>query len=196
MPLWLPYKAGEQFALSKLQWIAEHRTKHTQEHLRHGQAIGKAHHLYFVPSAEAEKATTRIRQNQIEVRHPQTLIASNISVQQAARTACIRALRSEAESLLPQRLRYLATQGGFSYASVSIKYLKSRWGSCSAQQEITLNLFLMQLPWHLIDYVLFHELTHTKVMQHGPPFWQELERHSPGAKQLRKEIREQHPTLG
>ena len=53
----------------------------------------------------------------------------------------------------------------------------------------------MQLPWHLIDYVMLHELTHTKVMQHGAPFWRELELHVPHAKQLRKEIGEYHPIL-
>jgi hypothetical protein len=53
----------------------------------------------------------------------------------------------------------------------------------------------MQLPWHLIDYVLVHELTHTKVMRHGTPFWNELERHIPGAKQFRKEINQYQPIL-
>ncbi|MET0779204.1 MAG: M48 family metallopeptidase [Candidatus Saccharimonadales bacterium] len=46
-----------------------------------------------------------------------------------------------------------------------------------------------------MDYVIFHELTHTKVMQHGAPFWQELERHVPGAKALRKEIGTYHTVL-
>jgi len=53
----------------------------------------------------------------------------------------------------------------------------------------------MQLPWHLIDYVLLHELTHTKVMRHGAPFWKELERHVPRARALRKEIGSYHPIL-
>jgi predicted metal-dependent hydrolase len=53
----------------------------------------------------------------------------------------------------------------------------------------------MQLPWHLIDYVLLHELTHTKVMRHGAPFWEELERHAPTAKLLRKEINTHRPLL-
>src|SRR5690606_36436720 len=96
-------------------------------------------------------------------------------VQKAAQAAAIRALRKEAETLLPQRLRTLAEQTGFTYNSVAVKQPKSRWGSCSHQKHITLNLFLMQLPWRLIDYVLLHELTHTKVMRHGPPFWAELE---------------------
>lgn len=194
MPLWLPYKAGEQFVIGKASWIAAHRMP-TPAALQHGQAIGKAHHLRFNASAEATRVSTRLKLSQVEVTHPLQFAPHDRPVQQAARGAAVRALRKEAEQLLPYRLRQLAERDGFSYKSVAIKHLKSRWGSCSAQQEITLNLYLMQLPWHLIDYVLFHELTHTKVMQHGTPFWQELERHVTGAKKLRKEISRYHPVL-
>jgi predicted metal-dependent hydrolase len=194
MPYWLPYKAGEQFALQKAAWIALHRVEQAAA-LESGHAVGKAHHLLFTPSARASKVMTRIKDNQIEISYPDTLLHTSPEVQKAAQTAAIRALRREAEQLLPLRLRQLAEQSGFTYKSVSVKQLKSRWGSCSAHQEITLNLFLMQLPWHLIDYVLLHELTHTKVMQHGAPFWRELERHLPYAKRLRKEIGEYHPVL-
>ncbi|HEY5806279.1 MAG TPA: SprT family zinc-dependent metalloprotease [Candidatus Saccharimonadales bacterium] len=194
LPAWVPYKAGEQFARSKAQWIAEHR-RAPNTALRHGHAIGKAHRLHFTPSAQATRITTRLRQNQIEITHPEAYEASHTEVQKAAQTASIRALRREAEQLLPQRLHDLASKTGFSYTSIEVKQLKSRWGSCSARQEITLNLFLIQLPWHLIDYVLLHELTHTKVMRHGTPFWKELERHVPRAKQLRKEIGNHHPIL-
>ena len=194
MPYWLPYKAGEQFAITKANWIAMHRHQ-TPSTLQHGQSVGKAHRLYFVPSTQATRVTTRLKDNQIEVSHPPHFAANDRIVQQAARTASIRALRREAERLLPQRLQQLASQNEFSYNSVGVKQLKSRWGSCSSKQEITLNLYLMQLPWHLIDYVLLHELTHTKVMQHGAPFWRELERHIPHAKALRKEISGYHPIL-
>ncbi|HSW98706.1 MAG TPA: YgjP-like metallopeptidase domain-containing protein [Candidatus Saccharimonadales bacterium] len=194
MPYWLPYKAGEQFAVSKAAWIALHRTP-VAAGLHSGQAVGKAHRLLFSPSARASKAMARIKDNQIEVSYPEALPLDAPEVQKAARTAAIRALRREAEQLLPLRLRQLAGQNGFTFHSVAVKQLKSRWGSCSTHQDIILNLFLMQLPWHLIDYVLLHELTHTKVMQHGAPFWQELERHVPHAKRLRKEIGEYHPVL-
>jgi predicted metal-dependent hydrolase len=194
MPYWLPYKAGEQFALSKAAWIAMHRMP-VAVGLQTGQMIGKAHRLLFSPSARASKVMTRIKDNQIEVSFPEHMEYDEPDVQKAAHTAAIRALRKEAEQLLPMRLRQLAEQSGFSFHSVAVKQLKSRWGSCSAHQDIILNLFLMQLPWHLIDYVLMHELTHTKVMQHGAPFWQEMERHVPHAKRLRKEIGDYHPVL-
>ncbi|HTH72011.1 MAG TPA: SprT family zinc-dependent metalloprotease [Candidatus Pristimantibacillus sp.] len=194
LPSWVPYKAGEEFARAKAGWIASHRKPHSAG-LVHGQTIGKAHHLLFTPSAIATRVTTRVRQNQIEITHPLDYDPAHPDIQRAAQSAGIRALRREAEALLPQRLRSLAQQTGFHFSSVEVKQLKSRWGSCSSKQEIVLNLFLMQLPWDLIDYVLLHELTHTKVMRHGAPFWKELEKHVPRAKQLRKDIANHHPIL-
>lgn len=195
MPYWLPYKAGEQFALSKTTWILSHKAKSTHSELEHGQSIGKAHRLHFAVEYSAVRISTRLASNEVRVTHPAHLSSSDPSVQRAARTASIRALRKEAEQLLPQRLQTLSEKTGLGYREVGIKYLKSRWGSCSSSKDITLNLFLMQLPWHLIDYVLVHELTHTKVMRHGRPFWDELEGHIPAAKALRKEINQYQPIL-
>lgn len=194
MPYWVPYRSGVQFASSKAAWIETMRTQRQQKLLVSGQAIGKAHHLYF-RATEAERPTSRLRNQEIYIGVPRDMTEQSPAVQQAARTACTKALRKEAQGLLPTRLRDLAAHGGFTYRSVTIKHLKSRWGSCSSQQDIALNLFLMQLPWTLIDYVLWHELTHTKIMRHGPPFWQELERHVLHARKLSKEIHTHEPRL-
>lgn len=192
LPYWLPYKTAEQFALSRRSWIEANRVP-AKAMLHHGQGIGKAHRLYFEPLGA--KVNTRIGNNLVRVQYPAMLGIAHAEVQSAAHKASIRALRKEAEALLPQRLRSLAQQSGLDYNEVSVKQLKSRWGSCDSQQNIILNLFLMQLPWRLIDYVLVHELTHTKVMAHGPQFWAELERHLPQGRTLRKEIRQYHPIL-
>jgi predicted metal-dependent hydrolase len=195
LPYWLPYKAGEQFAVSKADWIVANRLSSSKLALRHGSAIGKAHHLYLKQSFQARGISARIAANEIAITFPPAYTPDDAAVQAAAHKACIRALRKEAEVLLPQRLEALASQTGFSYTSVGVKQLKSRWGSCNSHQEIVLNLFLMQLPWKLIDYVLVHELTHTKVMRHGAPFWREMERHLPQAKSLRKQMADYQPML-
>jgi predicted metal-dependent hydrolase len=113
-----------------------------------------------------------------------------------ATAASLRALKLQASHLLPQRLEVLAQRHGFTYTSVTIKNLKSRWGSCDQNRNITLNLFLMQLPWHLIDYVLLHELVHTRVMRHGPPFWSAMAAVEPRTQSLRREIKAYKTTLG
>lgn len=195
MPHWLPYKAGEQFARSKARWILANRAKTDTARLEHGQRVGKAHRLYFESSHIASKVGTRLRPSEIYITHPTSLAINHPAVQLAARSASLRALRKEAEQLLPQRLRMLSQKTGLEYHSVDVKLLKRRWGSCSSAKHITLNIYLMQLPWHLIDYVLAHELTHTKVMRHGTPFWQELEKHVPLAKRLRKEINQHQPSF-
>lgn len=194
LPYWLPYKAGEQFALSKTPWIIANRGQ-APALLAHGHSIGKAHRLYFEPQAMASRISSTIASNEVRIRFPVGYEAHDQAVQRVAHRASIRALRKEAEVLLPQRLKTLAMQTGLSYNNVAIKQLKSRWGSCSSGKDITLNLFLMQLPWQLIDYVLIHELAHTRVMRHGPPFWAEMERHLPTAKALRKQIARQQPIL-
>lgn len=83
----------------------------------------------------------------------------------------IEIFRKTAKVYLPRRLKELSLQTRLSYNKVYVKELYSRWGSCSNQKNINLSLFLMLLPDHLIDYVLLHELTHTKEMNHGACFW-------------------------
>jgi predicted metal-dependent hydrolase len=162
--------------------------------LRHGQHVGKAHRLFF-DTAPGESVRTRIAGSEIRIIRPPNMLATSESVQEAARRASIRAMRVEAQKLLPVRLKQLATDFGFTYTSVQIKQLKGRWGSCDSHQHIVLNLFLMQLPWQLIDYVLVHELTHTKHLNHGDGFWKEFLSHEPRAKLYRTQIRKHKPVL-
>jgi predicted metal-dependent hydrolase len=122
MPYWLPYTAGERFALSKAEWIAAHRVT-APEALQNGQAIGKAHHLHFTASSQATRVTSRLKLSKIEITHPYHISAHDHAVQKAAHSAAIRALRKEAEQLLPYRLRQLAERDGLTYNSVSIKHL-------------------------------------------------------------------------
>jgi predicted metal-dependent hydrolase len=193
IPTWVPYQAGLDFAVSKQTWIkANHQTKGA---LKNGQPVGKAHHLEFTKDISKTKPTSRTLANTILISYPPHLSDDNPAVQAVAERACLRALKQQAESLLPQRLHNLAERLDFEYESVSVKNLKSRWGSCDQDKNIILSIYLMQVPWHLIDYVLLHELTHTKVMRHGPPFWEAIERSLPGAKTYRKQLKSYQPVL-
>lgn len=191
IPTWASYRAGLAFARSKQSWIATQ--KQPALVLRDGQAIGKAHHLRFLAQDTIAKPSSRVTDSEVIIRYPAGWGENDPNVQKLATTACTRALRIQAQQLLPQRLSSLASLHGFEYSGVAVRQLKSRWGSCDHNSRIVLNIFLLQLPWGLIDYVLLHELTHTVVMRHGPVFWQTLEKSLPGAKHWRKEIKHYQP---
>ena len=97
--------------------------------------------------------------------------------------------RAEATRQLTTRLHVLATQYGFTYRGVRIRAQQTLWGSCTPANVISLNAKLLQLPSELIDYVLLHELTHTRVKHHGRTFWAELARHVAEPRALARELR-------
>ena len=102
-------------------------------------------------------------------------------------------LRKEARRILPDRTKQLAGRYGFYFSRVSIQSSKTRWGSCSSTKSINLSLYLMLLPPHLIDYVILHELCHTKEMNHGDNFWRWMDKVTEGkSKNLRAELKNYH----
>lgn len=196
MPRWTPFSAGHSFAINNIDWIRQELAKQAQPLLESGQRIGKMHYLRFEHVPSSQSATSRVTATEIVVRLKHGEISTNPEVQKRARSASVRALKREAERLLPPRLQNLATKHGRHYHSVNVKQLKRRWGSCDNHQAITLNLYLMELPWEYIDYVLLHELTHTIEMNHGPNFWRLLTHMEPQARTFSKELKAHQPIIG
>jgi predicted metal-dependent hydrolase len=100
----------------------------------------------------------------------------------------VETLRELAKNYLPNRLQELAMRKGFEYKKLTLKNLKSRWGSCSSVNNINLNIHLMRLPSQIIDYVIMHELQHTTIKNHSQQFWHSLEVKWPGSNALDKEL--------
>lgn len=102
-----------------------------------------------------------------------------------------RALRLQAERVLPERLRALSVLHNLPFNTCKVNVSKGRWGSCSGRRDISLSCYLALLPPHLREYVMLHELCHTREMNHGPRFWALLDNLTDGkAKALRKELKE------
>jgi predicted metal-dependent hydrolase len=193
MPTWTPYSVGISFALTRKDWLQKHLSKHAKIELRQGDRIGKSYRLNYTHSPGMKHTTTRV--DNTYVRITSYLPLGSMSVQAKAAAAAERALKKEAQALLPRRVQELAARHDFTYKSVNIKKLSSRWGSCSSHKVITLNYFLMQLPWELIDYVILHELVHTRQLNHSPAYWREFESIHSQAKQLRHQINKYRPVI-
>ena len=97
---------------------------------------------------------------------------------------------NKASQKIISRCEELAHRTGLSYGRVVIRNQKTRWGSCSSVGTISLNIKLARLPLTLLDYVILHELVHTRIKGHGRVFWDELDTYVGDAWSLRRELRQ------
>lgn len=157
-----------------------------------GDRIGHQHILRLQPGV---RWYSHIGEHEITIKYPSSI--SDSVLQQKIRTVIEKCLRQEASSYLRRRLYQLATKYGFTIDINKFRtsHAKTRWGSCSSTGTISLNIMLMTLPDDLCDYVILHELTHTKHMNHSAAFWRDLEKVCPGAKDRRERLKKFSPYL-
>jgi predicted metal-dependent hydrolase len=105
------------------------------------------------------------------------------------RPAIERDLRQLARAVLLPRLRELAAQHSLQVSAVSIRNQRSRWGSCARNGNIALNFRLLQMPAHVRDYVLLHELMHIRQQNHSRRFWRLVEAVCPGFRDAERWLR-------
>ena len=110
----------------------------------------------------------------------------------AAPAALRKALRSwllrAARPRLSPRVAALSRNTGIPYSQVAIRRQRSRWGSCSARGTISLNACLLFQRPEVVDYLIVHELTHVKHMNHSARFWQAVERNCADWRALDREL--------
>lgn len=159
---------------------------------QHGQQIGKSHTLVVREASSFSVVRSGL---QIIVSLPAAMSLTTPKVDKKLREVIGASLRIEAKSYLPKRLAYLAQQYGYVYQKVRFSHASSRWGSCSSAGTISLNIALMKLPFELIDYVLIHELAHTRHMNHSQPFWKEVAVADPKYKLHRASLKSYDPSL-
>jgi hypothetical protein len=148
---------------------------------------------------ETIKPCYRLSSNKIKIYYPQeyqTNTENFEDLRKVLKSALEKAFRLEARHYLPQRLSELARQKNLSYRKIFIRSSKTRWGSCSFENNINLSWYLMKLPDELIDYVLLHELAHTKHKNHSREFWSFLgELLGADAKTIDKRLKKYRPDL-
>ena len=79
-----------------------------------------------------------------------------------------------AKDVIPQRVAYYAPKVGVTYSKITIKALRSKWGSCSSNGNLSFNCLLMLSPMEVLDSVVVHELCHRKQMNHSDKFYAEV----------------------
>ncbi len=174
VPGYVSIKKAESFVFSKRGWILQ-KIREQEEHADAAIGIRDGGEL----EVRGKRITVRLKGDQDTVEE-----------------AIWRILHKEAAAILPGRVEALAQEHGLSFSGVKVRRMKSRWGSCNAKNGINLNSWLVMLPGHLSDYVILHELAHTRHHDHSARFWEFLDRLTGGrSKELRKELRTQQIML-
>lgn len=172
--------------------LASHRASQIYQH---GQQIGKSHSLAIVESSLHDKPKISTKDRKIVLQVPIGTDIYDLQIQKQIQDSVIKVIKKESKAYLGRRLAHLADKHGFTYQSVRYTHTGTRWGSCSSQGTISLNIALMKLPLDLIDYVLIHELCHTQQMNHSSDFWDLVAQAAPNYKPLRKQLKTETPSL-
>lgn len=113
--------------------------------------------------------------------------------EQRARDYQKKLLMKKAKEYLPYRLEFYARKYGYKYDKCRLTHANTRWGSCSSNRTISLNIGLMKLPEALRDYVILHELAHLNHMNHSRSFWAEVAEHDKNYKSHEKRLKMFNP---
>lgn len=117
------------------------------------------------------------------------LLSLRGSGERAALAAALREwLRAHCRDPIEARLAELAGQHGFSFGKVQLRFQRTRWGSCSRRGAISLNVCGAFQPPPVLDYLLLHELAHTRHMNHSAAYWHTVESVCPGWRALDREL--------
>jgi predicted metal-dependent hydrolase len=192
-----PYRASlktiSRVVREKADWIIKHRDNYKQrEHRRLNGIIanGQKHllrgiELPLLISASA-RPFVRFSDNSIEVGLPDKNETETI------RRLLNSGYRAEAARIFPEymsRIMEIHKKQMFRPTGLSIRTMKSRWGSCSSKGRITLSTELIKLPDRFLEYVIIHELCHLKHHNHGKDYYLLLSELLPDWEKTRKDIR-------
>ena len=194
VPMLVSFKIVEDFVKTKINWINKNLDKVQKQEQLHtffsaNNSFKTRSHLVNIISTELSKNTVHIENSNVKVLISKKLSISSEENQIYIRNIILEIWRKEAKEYLPKRVEALAIDHDFNYQKLTIKNTKTRWGSCSFDNNINLSLHLMRISNELIDYVILHELVHTKVKNHSSKFWETLEKHCPNSKILDKELK-------
>lgn len=192
-PRLMPLFMVKRTLASSAKEIREMQDAHPNLRITDGMSIGKRHTVELRIGSSDTKVTKS--GHRIIIHAPNNEALRGKMVTDKVRTMIISTLKKEAKEYLPKRIGVLAESYGFSYGRLRYSHASGRWGSCSSKGNISLNIALMNLPYELIDYVLVHELAHTRQLNHSKLFWNEVRRCDPSYELHRRALKSYSPHI-
>ena len=191
IPMGVSLREGMAFLDAKTAWVVETLRRVAERHpIRAVMPPYRTYsHELVLAEGGGERPSVRIDGERIRVSLPVGMSPESEEGQAVIRSAVERTLRIEAREVLPEMTAEIARRFGFRYGRVTVRASRGRWGSCSSYDDLSFSIFLMRLPRHLIEYVIVHELCHTRYRNHSAQFHALVDRLTGGReKALRAEL--------
>ncbi len=180
---------SDQLVLKKARWIIDKLAlveSIKEDDIVTGsriQYLGRRYYVQIFIQKEGNEITIDFTASKFKVYVPDSL-----NNQQEIKYAFARFLGRKAVEKIAPRVRKWSKETGLVYQALKFRKLEKRWGSCTPSNNIILNVDAIKLPFSLIDYLIVHELVHTKIKNHSKEFWAEIARHLPKWKALDAEM--------
>ena len=193
VPFGVSQRQIEKFLTENRDWILQNRKnmevyeQDTGVGLKIGAEVKTKLHTLKILKTEQQKPVYQIQGDIIILSIPETVQFSRI--EKIVQQFLVEIYLLECRQYLPERVKYYAEKFGFKYARLSFRNNVSNWGSCSFDNNISLNVKLMKLPDEIIDYVILHELCHTVEKNHSAAFWKLVGKVCPNYATLRGRLR-------
>ncbi|MFI5178329.1 MAG: M48 family metallopeptidase [Vicinamibacterales bacterium] len=169
---------GLQFAGKQTEWIVRERQRQEDR----AQPWREGTTLWF----RGEHVTVAL-DGTVAVLGPERVVVSDVAT--GVRESIEARLRILAARELPPRCLELAATRRMTVARVAVRNHRSRWGACSLRGVITLNWRLVQMSASVVDYIIWHELTHLEHPNHSPKFWRAVAAVCPGWRDAERWLR-------
>ncbi|HKK62098.1 MAG TPA: SprT family zinc-dependent metalloprotease [Bacteroidales bacterium] len=195
VPRWCSYTKAEQFFKSKHSWVIKkclEIERKNQNFLAYkvGDLIPLYHDHIEIRQTTGDRMYLEQSEKGFLLFVPGNANLSAGENREGFRELMKMAGLQSAKKNLPVILEQLSREYSLPYGRVTVRRMRTRWGSCSHRNNISLSSGLTFLDEELIRYVCLHELVHTVHKNHSPAFWNALSRILPDYKNKRKKLRE------
>ena len=109
-------------------------------------------------------------------------------LKETSKKKIVRRTEEEFRDLIYSSIKKASKELGGRLKKVYFKKMKTKWASCSAKRNLTVNTLIKYLPSHLIEYVIFHEITHLKEKRHNGQFWEMVSKKFINYQDLEKDL--------
>lgn len=189
-PMLMSERVIRQFILDKEQWIRHHVARVTERHRAVPLEYLSGEEHYYMGQPYRLRVVQHNGSARVLIEDDEMLLYVREGATKERREAVMcEWYRAEMKALIPELVVRWEAIIGVKAAKVSIKQMKTIWGSCNHRtHDINFNLELMKRPLHCIEYVVVHELLHIIVRLHNDEFWALMNRYLPDWRKRKEEL--------